>query len=242
MDFGRWVSVVWRNGVDGSIALGVGFCRGHLADRMDGVEVGGAKSVVDGSVDSGVDGGAVCIGAADHVGYESDLLGDDGIGLFGRGGHGKSESVGGLPFLFMYGLGIFGQRADGLGCSAFGRSCLGWSGQKERGKVKSSLGMGDSHDGGGSTELVCGGVFEISGVMELFCGVRIGGEICQHNARQIKTVVVFSANSADWDGAVDRIFAGFDSAVLSQDEGEEVVPGLLGGWGGDRDSVCRGEL
>ena len=52
----------------------------------------------------------------------------------------------------------------------------------------------------------------------------------------------FSADSADWDGAVDRIFAGFDSAVLSQDEGEEVVPGLLGGWGGDRDSVCRGEL
>ena len=52
-----------------------------LADRMDGVEVGGAKSGVDGRVDSCVDDGALCAGATDHLGYESDFLDYGGAGL-----------------------------------------------------------------------------------------------------------------------------------------------------------------
>ena len=54
--------------------------------------------------------------------------------------------------------------------------------------------------------------------------------------------MVFSSYPADWDGAVDRIFAGSHSRVLDQDEGQDIVPGLVGRWGGDRDSVCSGEL
>ena len=54
--------------------------------------------------------------------------------------------------------------------------------------------------------------------------------------------MVFSSYPADWDGAVDRIFARSHPTVLDQDEGQDIVPGLVGRWGGDRDSVCSGEL
>ena len=91
-----------------------------MSGGMDGVEVGGAKSGVDGGVDSCVDGGALCAGATDHLGYESDFLGYGGAGLFGRSGDGKPKEMGGLPFLFMYGFGIFGQRADGVGGAVVG--------------------------------------------------------------------------------------------------------------------------
>ena len=79
--------------------------------------------------------------------------------------------MGGLPFLFMYGFGIFGQRADGMGRSAFGRSCLGLDGQKEGGKVGSSLGLGDSDDLWGGDELVRHGVLDLSRIMEIFSWV-----------------------------------------------------------------------
>ena len=79
--------------------------------------------------------------------------------------------MGGVPFLCLYGLGIFGQRADGMGCSAFGRPCLGCNGQKERGKAGSSLGMGDSDDLRDRDELVRHGVLEISRIMEIFSWV-----------------------------------------------------------------------
>ena len=79
--------------------------------------------------------------------------------------------MGGVPFLCLYGLGIFGQRADGMGCSAFGRPCLGLDGQKEGGKVRSSLGIGDSDDLWGGDELVRHGVLEISRIMEIFSWV-----------------------------------------------------------------------
>ena len=69
--------------MDGSIALSVGLCRGHLADRMDGLAFEGTKSRVDGGVDSWVDGGALCVGASDHFGYESDFLDHSGAGLSG---------------------------------------------------------------------------------------------------------------------------------------------------------------
>ena len=70
--------------------------------------------------------------------------------------------MGGLPFLSLYGVGIFSQRADGMGCSAFGRPCLGLDGQKERGKAGSALGLGDSDDLWGGNELVRHGVLEVS--------------------------------------------------------------------------------
>ncbi len=78
-------------GVDGSTAFGIGFCRGGMSGGMDGVEVGGAESGVDGRVDSCVDGGALCAGATDHLGYESDFLGYGGTGLSGRSGDGKPK-------------------------------------------------------------------------------------------------------------------------------------------------------
>ena len=67
--------------MDGANALGLGFCRGHLADRMDGLASQGAKGRVDGGADSCVDGGALRLGASDHVGYESDFLDHGGVGL-----------------------------------------------------------------------------------------------------------------------------------------------------------------
>ena len=77
--------------MDGSIAVGVGVCRGHLADRMDGLAFEGTKSRVDGGVDSCLNDGALCVGASDHFGYESDLLGHGGVGLSGRSGDGKPK-------------------------------------------------------------------------------------------------------------------------------------------------------
>lgn len=106
--------------MDGSTAFGVGVCRGALVDGMDGVEVTGTKSGVDGGVDFSIDGGALCAGATDHLGYESDILGDGGVGLSGRSGDGQRGEMGGLPFLFRYGLGIFGERADGVGGAVVG--------------------------------------------------------------------------------------------------------------------------
>ena len=96
-----------------------------MSGGMDGVEVGGAKSGVDGGVDSCVDGGALCFGASDHLGYESDFLGYGGAGLFGRSGSGESEEMGGVPFLCLHGVGIFGQRADGVGGAVVGSYELG---------------------------------------------------------------------------------------------------------------------
>ena len=114
------ISNLWGIGVDGSFALSVGVCRGHLADRMDGLAFEGTKSRVDDGVDSCVDDGALCAGATDHLGHESDFLGYGGTGLLGGGGDGKPKEMGGLPFLFMYGFGIFGQRADGVGGAVVG--------------------------------------------------------------------------------------------------------------------------
>ena len=54
--------------------------------------------------------------------------------------------------------------------------------------------------------------------------------------------MVFYSYPADWDGAVDWVFAGSHSTVLDQDEGSEVVPSSVGCWGGDCHSVCSGEL
>ena len=79
--------------------------------------------------------------------------------------------MGGVPFLCLYGAGIFGQRTDGVGCSAFGCPCLGLDGQKEGGKVKSSLGIGDSDDLWGGDELVRHGVLDVSRIMEIFSWV-----------------------------------------------------------------------
>ena len=79
--------------------------------------------------------------------------------------------MGGVPILCLHGVGIFGQRADGMGCSAFGRPCLGLDGQKEGGKVGSSLGIGDSDDLWGGDELVRHGVLEVSRIMEIFSWV-----------------------------------------------------------------------
>ena len=79
--------------------------------------------------------------------------------------------MGGVPFLSLYGVGIFGQRSDGMGRSAFGRPCLGLDGQKEGGKVGSSLGIGDSDDLWGGDELVRHGVLEVSRIMEIFSWV-----------------------------------------------------------------------
>jgi len=157
--------------VDGSIAVGAGVCRGSLADRMDGLAFGGAKSRVDSGIDSSFDGGALRVGASDHFGHESDFLGHGGTGLSGRGGDGGPGQMDGVPFLFMYGVGIFGQRADGMGCSTFGHPCLGWNGQKERGKAGSSLGMGDSDDLRDRDELVRHSVLEVSRIMEIFSWV-----------------------------------------------------------------------
>ena len=154
--------------MDGSIALGVGLCRGHLADRMDGLAFEGAKSWVDGGIDSSVDGGALCVGASDHVGYESDFLDHGGAGLSGRGGDGEPDQMGGVPFLCLYGVGVFGQRADGMGRSAFRRPCLGWDSQTKRGKAGSSLGIGDTDDLRARDELVRHGVLEVSRIMEIF--------------------------------------------------------------------------
>ena len=50
---------------------------------MDGLAFEGTKSRVDGCVDSWVDGGALCVGAADHFGYESNFLDYGGAGLSG---------------------------------------------------------------------------------------------------------------------------------------------------------------
>ena len=79
--------------------------------------------------------------------------------------------MGGVPFLCLHGVGIFGQRADGMGGSAFGRTCLGWDGQTKGGETGSSLGMGNSDDLGDRDELVRHGVLEVSRVMEIFSWV-----------------------------------------------------------------------
>ena len=51
---------------------------------LDERDLGG----VDGGFDFGIDGGTVCTWAADHAGYEPDVLGDGSDGLFGGGGVG----------------------------------------------------------------------------------------------------------------------------------------------------------
>ena len=155
----------------GEVALGVGVCGSDLADGLDGLAIGGAEGGMDGGTDPGVDDGALCVGASDHFGYEPDVLDFGGSGMSGRGGNGEREQMGGLPFLCLHGVGIFGQRADGMGCSTFRHPCLGWDGQTKGGETGPPLGMGNSDDLGDRDELVRHGVLEVSRVMEIFSWV-----------------------------------------------------------------------
>ena len=90
MGHGLGVPDIWGFGMDGADAFGVGLCRDPLADRMDGLVFEGTKGRVDGGIDFSVDGGALCLGSADHAGYESDFLDHGGAGLSGGGGDGES--------------------------------------------------------------------------------------------------------------------------------------------------------
>ena len=112
----------------GAFAVCISVCRNSLAHGLDGVAVGRPEGGMDGGADSGVDGGALCVGAADHFGYESDLLGDGGAGLFDRCSHRSSGERSRISFLPLHGVGVFGKRADGVGgsvvwCDSLGLGC-----------------------------------------------------------------------------------------------------------------------
>ena len=192
----------------GAIAFGIGICRNSLADGLDGVEIGWPKSGMDGGADSSLDGGALCVGASDHFGYESDLLGDGGAGLFGRCSDRSSGKRIWISFFPLHGVGFFGERADGVGGSIVGGNSLDLGCQEIGEEFDFTLEERGSFDFGSGDELVCGGVFEISRIVELFFGVRVSRAFCQHDARSFEALVVLSSNSGDRDCAVDRIFAG----------------------------------
>jgi len=164
--------------VGGAAAFCISVCWSSLADGLDGVAIRRSEGGMDGSTDSGVDGGALCIGAADHFGYESDLLGDGGSGLFGWSRHWSTRERSRVSFLPVYGVGVFGERADGVGGSLIGSDSLGLGCQKIGGKSDFTLEKRGSFDTGVGDELVCGGVSEISRIVELFFGVRVGGAFC----------------------------------------------------------------
>ena len=94
--------------MDGEVALGLGLCGNSLVGGLDGLAGGRAENGVDGGTDFGIDGGTVCVGAADHVGYEPDVLGDGCDGLFGGGGAGCEGEGVGVSIFLLYGDGIFG--------------------------------------------------------------------------------------------------------------------------------------
>ena len=99
-----------------------------------------------------------------------------------------------------------------------------------------------SFDLGDGIELVCGGVPEISRIVELFFGLRIGGAFCEHNAWSVEALVVLSSNSGNRDRALDRIFAGTSETVVDEDSGRKDGAYELG-FGSKRcDSFCGGEL
>ena len=148
--------------MDGAVTFGLGLCGNYLAGGLDGLASGRAEGGLDGGFDFGIDGGTVCTWAADHAGYEPDVLGDGGDGLFGGGGVGcKMEGVW-LSVFSLYGIWIFGQGPDGLGGSALGGMYVGVVGKKERGKADSSVEKRDGADFWGGAELVCGGLPEVS--------------------------------------------------------------------------------
>ena len=148
--------------MDGAVTFGLGPRGNYLAGGLDGLASGRAEGGLDGGFDFGVDGGAVCAGAADHAGYEPDVLGDGGDGLFGGGGVGWQGERVGLSIFLLYGDGIFGQGPDGLGGTAIGGMDVGVVGEKERGKADSSLEEWDGADFWGGVVLVCVGLFEVS--------------------------------------------------------------------------------
>ena len=135
--------------MDGAVTFGLGLCGNYLAGGLDG------------GFDYGIDGGAVCTGAADHAGYESDVLGDGGDGLFGGGGVGWEGERVGLSIFLLYGDGIFGQGPDGLGGTAIGGSGVGVGGEKEWTKTDSSVEKRDGINFWGGAELVCVGLSEV---------------------------------------------------------------------------------
>ena len=94
--------------MDSAVTFGLGLCGNYLAGGLDGLAGGRTEGGVDGGADFGLDGGTVCVGAADHVGYEPDVLGDGGDGLFGGGGAGCEVEGVGLSIFLLYGDGIFG--------------------------------------------------------------------------------------------------------------------------------------
>ncbi len=94
--------------MDGAVTFGPGLSGNYLAGGLDGLASGRAESGVDGGFDSGIDGGTVCAWAADHAGYEPDVLGDGDVGLFGGGGIGCEGERLGLSIFLLYGDGIFG--------------------------------------------------------------------------------------------------------------------------------------
>ena len=74
-----------------------------------------------------------------------------------------------------------------------------------------------SFDLGGGDELVCVGISEISRIVELFSGVRVGGAFCEHDARSVEALVVLFSDSSDRNRPVDRIFARTSEAGLGKD-------------------------
>ena len=148
--------------MDGTVTFGLGLCGNYLAGGLDGLASGRAESGVDGGFDYGIDGGTVCVGASNHVGYEPDVLGDGGDGLFDGGGVGCEVEGFWLSVLSLYGIWIFGKGPDGLGGTAIGGMDVGVVGKKERGKADSSLEEWDGADFWGGVELVCVGLSEVS--------------------------------------------------------------------------------
>ena len=163
---------------------------------------------MDGGADSGVDGGALCVRASDHFGYEPDLLGDGGAGLFGRCSDRSSGKRSRISFFPLYGVGFFGERADGMGRSVVVCDSLGLGCQEIGEEFDFTLEERASFDFWGGDELVCGGVLKISRIVELFFGVRVGGAFCEHDARALETLVVFPSDFGDRDRPMDWVFAG----------------------------------
>ena len=148
--------------MDGAVTFGLGLCGNYLAGGLDGLASGRAEGGLDGGFDFGIDGGAVCAGAADHAGYEPDVLGDGGDGLFNGGRVGCEVEGVGLSIFLLYGDGIFGQGPDGLGGPALGGRDVGVVGKKEWRKASTSLEEWDGTNFRGGVELVCDGMPEVS--------------------------------------------------------------------------------
>ena len=191
----------------GAVAFGIGFCWNSLAYGLDGVEIVWPKGGMDGGADLSVDGGALCVGASDDFGYEPDLLGDGGAGLFGRCSDRSSGKRSRISFFPLHGVGFFGERADGMGRSVVVCDSLGLGCQKIGKESDFPMEERSSFDFGVGDELVCGGVLKISRIVELFLGVRVGGAFCEHDARALKTLVVLSSNFGNWSHSMDGVFA-----------------------------------